>query len=76
MNTKLSLLFVIVIVFCVNPIQSDAQTIAGGNGHSVALCADSSLNAWGFNISGQAGNGSNSNVYNAVGVSGLNEVIR
>ncbi len=55
-------------------IPAHSQTIAGGNGHSIALCADSTLNAWGYNLSGQVGNGTNNNSYSAVGVSGLEGV--
>lgn len=34
---------------------------AGGNGHTLALCSDGSLFAWGLNSSGQVGDGSNTN---------------
>lgn len=32
-----------------------AQTLGGGNGHSVLLTPDGSLRAWGYNASGQLG---------------------
>ncbi len=33
--------------------------VAAGSEHSLALCADGTLGAWGYNTSGQLGNGSN-----------------
>jgi alpha-tubulin suppressor-like RCC1 family protein len=47
-------------------------SIAAGGLHSLALCSDGTLAAWGYNIDGQLGNGSttNSNVPVAVNMTG------
>ena len=44
--------------------------VAGGEGHSLALCADGTLAAWGRNLNGQLGNNSTANSPVAVAVSG------
>jgi hypothetical protein len=49
--------------------------IAGGGAHSLAVKADGTVWAWGFNQYGQLGNGSNTNSYAPVQVSGLVHVI-
>jgi alpha-tubulin suppressor-like RCC1 family protein len=36
-------------------------SISAGNSHSLALCADGTVAAWGYNFYGQLGNGSNAN---------------
>ena len=38
--------------------QVNAQFIAGGGSHSMAVCTDSTMRAWGFNSAGELGNGS------------------
>ena len=47
--------------------------MAGGNAHSLALCSDGTLAAWGYNASGQLGNNSttNSSVPVAVNTAGV-----
>ncbi|MDB6173335.1 MAG: repeat-containing protein [Chthoniobacteraceae bacterium] len=48
-------------------------TVAAGTSHSLALCSDGTVAAWGLNGSGQLGNGltSNSNIPVAVSVAGV-----
>lgn len=63
-----------------SPVQ--AQFIAGGTGHSIALCADSTINAWGLNDQNELGLGylaSNACVCEATavpvpGISGVSKV--
>jgi len=43
-------------------------TVAGGASHSIALLADGSLYAWGYNIPGQLGNGTTSDCRTPTGV--------
>ena len=42
--------------------------VAAGNRHSLALCSDGTLAAWGYNYSGQLGNNSTTNSYMPVAV--------
>lgn len=48
-----------------------AMAIAAGNQHSLALCSDGSVTAWGRNGAGQLGDGSNSNRSTPVAVNTL-----
>ncbi|HYV91991.1 MAG TPA: T9SS type A sorting domain-containing protein [Chitinophagales bacterium] len=57
------------------PTMSCAQQIAAGNGHSLAICSDSTIRAWGWNVWGQLGNGSNSDSNVPVQVSSLTGII-
>lgn len=52
-----------------------AQKIAGGIHHSIAICPDGSVIAWGRNLEGQLGNGTTTNSSTPVQVSGLTNVI-
>ncbi|WP_395739382.1 choice-of-anchor D domain-containing protein [Prosthecobacter sp.] len=56
----------------VTPIGKTAVAIAAGQSHSLALCADGTVFAWGYNFYGQLGNNttSNSSVPVAVSVGG------
>ena len=49
--------------------------VAGGWDHSVALKSDGTVWAWGWNSSGQLGDGSTTNRFTPVQVSGLNGVV-
>ena len=42
----------------VTSYQLDAQKIAAGASHSVAICNDKKVQAWGYNLQGQLGEGS------------------
>jgi serine/threonine protein kinase len=53
----------------------DVVAIAGGGAHSLAVKADGTVWAWGFNQYGQLGNGSNADSYAPVQVPGLVNVI-
>ncbi len=44
---------------CILPTISCAQKIAGGESHSLAICSESTVRAWGYNFYGQLGNGEN-----------------
>lgn len=50
---------------------SFAQTIGGGEYHSLALCSDSTVRAWGYNFTGVLGNGTNTESNVPVQVTGL-----
>ena len=49
--------------------------IAGGVGHSLALKSDGTVWAWGYNGTGQLGDGSTTNRVTPVPVSGLSGVV-
>ena len=57
------------------PASSSAQTIAGGEVHSLALCSNGTVMAWGYNSHGQLGNGNNIDSNVPVQVSNLTGVI-
>ena len=52
-----------------------AQKIAGGNGHSLSICSDNTIRAWGDNGLGQLGNGTITPSNVPVSVSSLTGVI-
>lgn len=52
-----------------------AQQLGAGVGFSLSLCADSTVKAWGQNGNGGLGNGSTSNSFAQVSVSGLNHIV-
>src|SRR5258706_382706 len=53
---------------------SFAQTIAGGWYHSLALCSDSTVRTWGWNIFGMLGNGTNTDSNVPVQMGGLSGI--
>ncbi|MBM4165070.1 MAG: tandem-95 repeat protein, partial [Lentisphaerae bacterium] len=55
----------------VSGLSSGVTAIAAGDSHTVALKADGSVWAWGYNVYGQLGNGTNTASYVPVQVSGL-----
>ena len=75
MKTKQTFLkgVLIALILCKQPIQ--AQFIAAGGWHSLALCTDSSVKAFGENASGQLGDGSTSDKSSPVSVNGLSGII-
>jgi alpha-tubulin suppressor-like RCC1 family protein len=48
---------VMVIATVCSQVDANSQTIACGYGHSMAICTDSTVMSWGWNLSGQLGNG-------------------
>jgi alpha-tubulin suppressor-like RCC1 family protein len=68
-----SLIILVQTTYSILPTISCAQNIACGGQHSLYICSDSTVNAWGWNLFGQLGDdGGNSNV--AVDVNLLNGV--
>ena len=61
--------------FKILTLADDAVQVASGDHHSVARLADGTVWAWGFNGSGQLGNGTVSTSMTPVQVSGLTDVI-
>ena len=66
--------------FCVStptPVSglSDATQISGGDNHTLALHADGTVTAWGYNFSGQLGNGTTTESATPVPVSGLTNAV-
>ena len=54
------------------PAAFSAQTIAAGSEHSLSVCSDSTVKAWGYNFEGQLGDGTSLNSSNVpVSVSSL-----
>src|SRR6266513_2376725 len=53
---------------------SFAQSISGGGAHSLALCSDSTIRAWGGNTEGELGNGNNTDSNIPVQVSALSGI--
>jgi alpha-tubulin suppressor-like RCC1 family protein len=67
------LIILVQTTYSMLPTNSSAQNIACGGQHSLFICSDSTVNAWGWNTYGQLGNGDgNSNV--AVAVNLINNV--
>jgi len=67
--------FCLLFAFLLNFNQSFAQTIAAGNGHSLAICSDGTVRAWGINQGGQLGNGTQTNSNIPIAVSNLTDII-
>lgn len=71
-KTTLSLLLGLIS----NLFYCNAQTVAGGGSHSLFICNNGTVRASGRNVSGQLGNGTNSNtVITPVTVHGLTDVV-
>lgn len=70
---KKSNLFVLFCFFAV--FNSSAQRIAAGISHTVAICSDSTLIAWGNGSSGELGDGTSGFALTPVSVLGLNRVV-
>jgi alpha-tubulin suppressor-like RCC1 family protein len=65
----------IVISFFLLPVFSFSQTAAGGSYHTLSICGDSTVMAWGRNNFGQLGNGTNTGSNIPVKVSSLAGII-
>ena len=55
----------------VSGLTSGVKQVVGGAGHAMALLSDGSVRAWGYNATGQVGDGSATNRLTPVQVSGL-----
>jgi alpha-tubulin suppressor-like RCC1 family protein len=55
--------------------EANAQNIASGKWHTLSLCSDGTVSAWGANLYGQLGTGNNLPSTSPVAVSGLTNVI-
>ena len=53
----------------------DAKAVAGVNGHVLVLKSDNTVWSWGYNPSGQLGDGSFEGKLLPTGVSGLGDVL-
>jgi alpha-tubulin suppressor-like RCC1 family protein len=71
------LVMIITFYFCLIflPMISFAQTIGAGVGHSISVCQDLTVMAWGRNSEGELGNGTTTESHTPVPVSGLTGII-
>lgn len=72
-HTKI--IFITALSFMLNCQQLFAQKIAAGGWHSLVICADSTVKAFGENATGQLGDGGNTDQSTPVAVSGLTSVV-
>lgn len=70
----LLLSFVFISKYFVPPNVS-AQTVAAGGRHSLLICADSTVQAWGYNGYGQLGNSNTTEQHSGVKVTGMNGIV-
>ncbi|MBI3510186.1 MAG: T9SS type A sorting domain-containing protein [Bacteroidetes bacterium] len=73
MKTKFILVFAIIILGL--PFYFSAQTFSGGYQHSLAICSDHTVKAWGNNSSGELGIGNTTDSYFPVTVNSLTGII-
>lgn len=52
----------------------EQHLVAGGQGHSMSVCSNQSINAWGYNSSGQLGNGNTLDSYSPVPVNAITNI--
>ena len=71
----ISFCFSAILLILLNSTPTFCQTIAAGNSHSLVLCSDGTVRAWGSNSSGQLGNGTEESSAIPVAVSNLTEII-
>ncbi len=65
----------VMIVSAILAVPAAAQTLAGGEGHTLILKPDGTVWAMGHNTHGQLGDGSNTDRTSPVQVSGLSDVV-
>lgn len=73
MKIKSCLIFICIFSFCVL-LSIKAQVIATGGRHSIVLCSDSTVKAWGYNGYGQLGNGNIMEQHSGVPIINLSQV--
>ena len=73
---KIPLQLNLISILLVVSTSSFAQQIAAGGRHSLAICADSTVQAWGYNGYGQLGNGNLMELHSGTQVIGLNRIIQ
>ncbi len=74
MTVKMLFLLFVVAISVLVPLSLFSQRIAAGGRHSLAICADSTVRAWGYNGYGQLGNGTKVEQHTSVPVFGLTGV--
>ncbi len=72
--TTVKIILALLSILCISAI-SNAQVVAAGYGHTLTICADSTVMAFGSNITGQLGNGTTSSSNLPVPTSNLTSVI-
>jgi alpha-tubulin suppressor-like RCC1 family protein len=74
---KIIIYIKVAVIFCLHlsSFNFNAQTIASGDAHSLAVCSDGTVMSWGYNIYGALGDGTNTSSYTPVPVSNLNNII-
>ena len=60
-SKNFSTVWVFILVFFCFTVAADGQTIFGGMEHSLSICDDHTVMAWGRNTYGQLGTGNNTN---------------
>lgn len=64
------------MIICTESNQSYSHSVSGGLYHSLHICSDGTVMAWGRNSDGQLGDGTNSNSNLPVSVDGLYDAMR
>src|SRR6218665_205012 len=76
MKTDLTKSILVLSLACFAGMNSaTAQSLAAGGWHSLAICADSTVKAFGENASGQLGNGNTTDQSAPVAVTGITSII-
>ncbi len=75
MKHQLRTATLLLIACALSSVHVQAQRIAAGDFHTLSVCSDSTMMAWGWNAAGQLGNGPNGNSNVPVQVSSLTNVI-
>lgn len=73
---KTFLHFIVFSLFTIISSHAFAQQIAAGGRHSLAICADSTVQAWGYNGYGQLGNGNITEQHSGTQVIGLDGIVQ
>lgn len=74
MNYQKHIILILLTLFGLS-IMTNAQTIAAGGWHSLAICNDSTVKAFGENATGQLGDASNTDRETPVSVIGLSGIV-